>query len=1049
MVDTADKNKELYAKIEAIQAKEKANTPVTDEEKSAVLARLNEMANSSMDFDAERLDSIIAFASGFSNNANAEAIMKKAQEQKAKAAENTPVQTEQKTSEPQANDKKTHAEEQSVPAVVPSYNLYKEYAELKAKENPTEEEQKKMAVSEQYAITMINNTDKDKVDTEASVALQDYLDIAYLANPQNKEQLKELQEAVSAQLEVYDKQNGLEDVSSKTPEEMKKNEELWAGVNIDVKPVMAELSSIMQSVDKEDGKEIIGGLRQAVIFDLKDNAPDEHGAEIMQKAMESNAAEFKSLVIAEYLKQQAKAEFCEQNKIAPEKLDALLMKSAKGEDLSEEEKNTVVKLNEHTADVFKKSQDFNGPFANKEFLKNAIVMSRSQLINRTVTKESRRSRLMNAPQISPRVEKMNSQFAEKNPKVYKAVNIIKTVGINALRTAAIGAALGPVGLTAYSALKTGKAIRKAYLEYREKEGLDGFSFKNVKGSLKNYASFVKYLKQPENRAQALTLAGQVAATAISGYFTLGGVDTIVNNAGIVGKAVGNAAGIGTEHVADAAVQATQHIDSVGGAIKAGFTKILSSPRRAATMASSLGIGAIKFLSEKHNLNTAHKKMTQILEANGVKVTDKMLASLDAASANPQEFAAKLKELAPNIDEKSAKAALKNADLARKSNPKSAAIGALAGAAIGLTAASAMEFVHSEVNGGDLSDEGAKTGIGDDKTNAAVLDNGAEDLAHKAVTENWNNGADQRLESFGIDAKNANEMLREMGVIGKDDHHFYRQHELARLVDGAKLNDEQRTQIQDWANDREARVHNLKAYLAEHAHNKGVRSGHGGHVSAAPVPNQTIEIDKNIGGAKEDLSNQEIPEEKIIGKSYHVEGLVNRKNELSGDAVANNPKEAAALIMHEKGLNGAKRSQFIVKDEHGNETTIKNKITSHSQTTKTTYYRGSQEEKEVVAKEKTKLYKTGSKAGDAKITTRVDIDGDGKKDKVETIRRADGSEVTYAKMSKDGDRVLTVKDNQGNTTTLSASEKSAKDGSSKSESKTALYQAWKNLKSNGK
>ena len=175
MVDTADKNKELYAKIEAIQAKEKANTPVTDEEKSAVLARLNEMANSSMDFDAERLDSIIAFASSFSNNANAEAIVKKAQEQKAKAAENTPVQTEQKTSEPQANDEKTHAEEQSVPAVVPSYNLYKEYAELKAKENPTEEEQKKMAVSEQYAITMINNTDKDKVDTEASVALQDYL----------------------------------------------------------------------------------------------------------------------------------------------------------------------------------------------------------------------------------------------------------------------------------------------------------------------------------------------------------------------------------------------------------------------------------------------------------------------------------------------------------------------------------------------------------------------------------------------------------------------------------------------------------------------------------------------------------------------------------------------------------------------------------------------------------------------------------------------------------------------------------------------------------
>ena len=34
------------------------------------------------------------------------------------------------------------------------------------------------------------------------------------------------------------------------------------------------------------------------IFDLKDHAPDENGAKIMQNAVESNAAEFKSLVIA-------------------------------------------------------------------------------------------------------------------------------------------------------------------------------------------------------------------------------------------------------------------------------------------------------------------------------------------------------------------------------------------------------------------------------------------------------------------------------------------------------------------------------------------------------------------------------------------------------------------------------------------------------------------------------------------------------------------------------------------------------------------------------
>ncbi len=138
MAEQTDKNKELYENIEAILQKEKADTPVKDEEKAAVLAQLNEMANSSMDFDPDRLESIEAFAASFENNANAEAILKKVAEQKAKTGENIQTNDDRKTSvqdekqtpasnrnQPQQAGRITLAEQNIDPANVPSYTLYK------------------------------------------------------------------------------------------------------------------------------------------------------------------------------------------------------------------------------------------------------------------------------------------------------------------------------------------------------------------------------------------------------------------------------------------------------------------------------------------------------------------------------------------------------------------------------------------------------------------------------------------------------------------------------------------------------------------------------------------------------------------------------------------------------------------------------------------------------------------------------------------------------------------------------------------------------------
>ena len=84
MVEQADKNKELYNDINTALQQEKEQKPISDEKKEAIMRQLNELAESSSDFDPDNLDNIIAFASNYGHNNNAEAILRKAQEQKAK-----------------------------------------------------------------------------------------------------------------------------------------------------------------------------------------------------------------------------------------------------------------------------------------------------------------------------------------------------------------------------------------------------------------------------------------------------------------------------------------------------------------------------------------------------------------------------------------------------------------------------------------------------------------------------------------------------------------------------------------------------------------------------------------------------------------------------------------------------------------------------------------------------------------------------------------------------------------------------------------------------
>ena len=288
------------------------------------------------------------------------------------------------------------------------------------------------------------------------------------------------------------------------------------------------------------------------------------------------------------------------------------------------------------------------------------------------------------------------------------------------------------------------------------------------------------------------------------------------------------------------------------------------------------------------------------------------------------------------------------------------------------------------------------------------------------------------------------MLREMGVIKEGDNHFYRQHELAKLVDNAKLNDEQRSQIQEWANDRSARVHNLQVWQAEHAQHHS--SGHSAGDAAFHSSDTVSDTEDTTLQENPDGQTMETAEEIVEKQKYHIQGRIDKLKGLKGEVEAENSIAAISAFNEANGVKINKNANLTITDEDGNKTEYKAKIGKNSESTKVTYY----EDDKKIGRTKTKFYKTGEKEGSSKTVTKMDIDNDGKMDKVTTVRHADGSSVSYTKLSKTGDRVVEVKDNEGNVTNkLSANEKSAADGSSRSHARSVVYDNFQKFKQNTK
>ena len=1018
-----DENKDLYTQIEEVLEQEKQGNTVKDENKQALIQQLKEMADQSNDFDPDKLESIIALTSSMKSNPLAEAVLQRATEQKNKISTPPTDENDDRFSDtPKLSEK--------APIITqPSYNVYKEYVSLREKDEKqlTEQERRTLATIEEQTEIILNNIDPENINPDNSVSLKDFLDISNMnenLSEKDIERNKALSLIVEAKIKEFDKENQLDNLESISIEKINENAKKWKTVSDkdNGNTINNNLADIFKEIPQEAQQEISTILKTSIIHTLKIKEPsskDEVALEEYQKQLGDLASEYQANVNAEYLKRQATEEFCQQNKIDEKELLEIINNSEKGINLSEKEKKIKQAFETHLSQHLEKFPDFKGPYTNKQYLKDAIIVTNANILSRTIDRESRLSRIVKAPAVSENVNKVNNAFAETHPELYSKMRTIKVTGINIAKnlalSAAIGATLGPVGLTGYSAYKTFKAINKSYKKYQENTG-------------QGFKDYLKHLTKRENRAEMLTLIGQVAATGISAYFSVGsGLENM--DFGMVGKALGHSNG----HIA----QAASNIASTSSSwLEAGFNKIMSTPRRAATMASSLGIGITKSLSEYSNLRHARKNLADTIQsALGEKKIDKKTLRALEKIADQQQFVAALKEIAPNMTPEQQMHAYHQAELARKSQPKTAFISAVTGATIGLVAAAAAEnsdnlSISKLFNREDSQDVDAISGEAIKAENINANETPAEIAPQESEMDKiWNDekSADQRFESFGIDAKNANEMLREMGIIKEGDNHFYRQSELAKLVNNADLTDEQRDTIQDWANDRDARVANLKAWQAAHPE---------------PKPEPELKVDDKIAEIETPVSPEPLPTQldPVIQKQlYHVAGRIDKLKDLQADIDAENPM-AAAQQFHEQYGDVQRSSKLVLTEEDGDKTVIKQRIRDSKDIVKIKQY----EDGEKVSSSKTKFYKDDE--GNYESTTsriRRDLDGDGKKDTMYVSTGKNG-EVTLTEYAN-GEMKFEHTKSSGETTSYQKSDLVGKRGMSEEQAEMQMQNTYNFMK----
>lgn len=371
-----------------------------------------------------------------------------------------------------------------------------------------------------------------------------------------------------------------------------------------------------------------------------------------------------------------------------------------------------------------KTVEFNkDTFANKKVFKSAAAMVLAVNSAAEMQKAERMSLKTRSKKLWNKVYAWDDKMTKEHKFLYPMA-----------RSAMIGATTGAAGLTAYSGWQLYKVVKKSYTAYKEKAEAAKSQGKEYK-----YKSYFSYIRDKENREEALDVGKNVALAVVSAGFT--GFTAFQHGAaavtGLAGQFTTHGFGVGANALGNVSnlydkVVSGEAWESVKGAVtnsdnwlKAGKA-IVNNARVLTTTTVSLAYGMSKSMITAHKQREAETKMDKMLQEYGVTELPTDRKTKNLRSNNPAAYFEKvLKD--KNIELSKDKLTILN-DIAKEINgkrkeKKMLRWGTVAGSAIGMTMAGVFGAPHQDLQA-DTAVDTPTDGSPSDEMGLAAEDKGS-------------------------------------------------------------------------------------------------------------------------------------------------------------------------------------------------------------------------------------------------------------------------------------------------------------------------------------
>ena len=438
-------------------------------------------------------------------------------------------------------------------AKMAAYDLHIEYNETKQLHAAADEEQKKILEEHLKDIAGIAREETDKfenVTAENAPLFYDYFAITTDRDPSYAHPKGYTLKDIEVMLAEYDEANGLpkdEELNGWVPsatEQVMQNQNAWEAVEkeffdrrtpkndfadpfekLSGKIVNEEGQDVMAILEEEypeDMKLLKEAIKVSALTRLSFTKPGENSEEVFGKEFSdqqntyiiSLQAIFSPKETLEAKRQsilnqdEIMAEFFEKEGMTKEewlkKLEALERKTGKkGKDDAAEMRGRMTR------------------FADLQLVRavTANFATRNEVLNNRVAQKAK------LPHVSPRAHQLFQQATQSKIGVMAG-----TLALNFIVNKAAIAAMGPAGMVAVAAVKTGMAIHKSYKKYKE----------NVpEGEKPSLKGFREYLKNNPNERRNLITQGAIAAS--SALFIGGAAVAGALSYGALGNALGASA----------------------------------------------------------------------------------------------------------------------------------------------------------------------------------------------------------------------------------------------------------------------------------------------------------------------------------------------------------------------------------------------------------------------------------------------------------------------------------------------------------------------------